>query len=104
MLAYMTIPDAHTANYIRGRLDSHLGHSDFMPGFSHVERLIKVRAKVALEFPSVDCCSRGQDSSSMLRADCLVASLVRIPLRVKTTLSRFGHGFSLSVPSWSVPT
>ena len=39
-------------------LDSHLAHSEFTPGFSYVERLIKVRTNVALEFLSVDCPSR----------------------------------------------
>jgi len=85
-------------------LDSHLAHSEFTTGFSYVERLIKVRANVALEFLSVDCPSRCQSSSPTLRSGCRVACLVLFGLRVKTNLPRFDHGFSVSLLSSGLPT
>jgi len=70
-------------------LGSHLGHSEFLPGFSHVDRLIKVRANVALEFFPVDCPSRCQSSNPTLRSGCRMACLVLVGLRVKTNPSAF---------------
>jgi hypothetical protein len=78
--------------------------SEFVPRFGSVQRLIKVRAIVALVLLPVSRPARRHWPRAAFRAGYAMVRSFLVYLRVMLTVSRFSHDFLVEVPrkAWRV--